>query len=293
MRQAFTLIELLVVLAIIAILVSLLVPAVQRVRVAAARLVCENNLKQIGLALLHFESIHKVFPSNGGWDGVQTIPSFSGPPVTVGTWDYTTGNHYKFGVGDPKRAPHDQTGSWAYAILPFIEQQTVYDNVEWSVPIAVYNCRMRRAAVAKPSVPDDLWGTYTTGGWSWGRTDYGCNLNAFDNRPTCHGTSHFTDGLSNTILVGEKAYDPTVQPPSWYYDEGYFVGGSKGTARGAPGLSPDGPGINYKDNWGSPHSAGVIFLYGDGGVRLLNFETPTNIVVALLTPNGAEAVSPP
>ncbi|HZZ79839.1 MAG TPA: DUF1559 domain-containing protein [Gemmataceae bacterium] len=292
-RLAFTLIELLVVLAIIAILVSLLVPAVQRVRVAAARVSCENNLKQIGLALMNFESVNKVFPSNGGWDGVQTIPSFSGPPVTVGTWDYTTGNHYKFGVGDPNRAPRDQTGSWAYSILPAIDQQNVYNNVEWSIPIPVYICPARRPAIARPSVPDDVWGTYTTGGWSWGRTDYGVNLNAFDNRPLCHGINSFTDGMSNTILVGEKAYDVTVQAPSWYYDEGYFVGGSKGTARGAPGLSPDGPGINYKDNWGSPHTVGVLFLYGDGGVRSLSFSTPPNIVAALLTPNGNEAVSIP
>src|SRR5690242_2690348 len=74
----FTLVELLVVSAIIGVLVTLLIPAVQRVRAAAALVACENNLKQIGLGVLHHHTVHGVFPSNGGWDGKQTIPDTSG-----------------------------------------------------------------------------------------------------------------------------------------------------------------------------------------------------------------------
>jgi prepilin-type N-terminal cleavage/methylation domain-containing protein len=292
-RSAFTLIEMLVVIAIIAILIGLLVPAVQRVRFVAARVTCENNLKQIGLALLGFEGVYKVFPSNGGYDGTQTIAAQNGTRFTVSTHDYTPNALYKFGVGDPKLGPSEQTGSWAFSILPHIDQRPIYDKGDWSVPVPLYICPGRRSADAKPSVFNDDWGEYATGGWAWARTDYGVNLNAFDNRPTCHRISRFTDGMSNTILVGEKAYDVTVQALNWYYDEGYFVGGSKGTSRGAPGLSPDGPGINYKDNWGSPHTEGVLFLFGDGGVRRVGFATEPNIVAALLTPDGGELVSQP
>lgn len=292
-HSAFTLIELIVVLAIIAILMALLVPAVQRVRVAAAKVACENNLKQIGLGMLQFEAIYKVFPSNGGWDGNQTILASDDTLVTVGTWDFTTGNKYQFGVGDKAFTPPDQTGSWAFSILPYIDQQQVHDSSVWLTPMPVYTCRARRAAIATPSVAQDEWGQYTTGGWTWGRTDYGINLNAVGNRPDCTPLSRFSDGTSNTILIGEKAYDVTVQAPSWYYDEGYFVGGSKGTARIAPGLSPDGPGINYKDNWGSIHPDGVLFLFADGTVRQLNFSTDPNIVAALLTPDGGETVTVP
>lgn len=292
-RLAFTLIEVLVVISIIAILIALLVPAVQRVRFAAVKITCENNLKNIGLALLQFEGATKVFPSNGGHNGVQTNPAVSGPSFVAGTHDYTTNTVYKFGVGDPKFGPREQTGSWAYSILPYIDQRPVYDDAAWNVAVPLYICPGRRPSDAKPSVDKDSWGEYYTGGWNWARTDYGVNLNAFDNRPNCHRTSRFIDGMSNTILVGEKAYDVTVQASNWYYDEGYFVGGSKGTARGAPGLSPDGPGINYKDNWGSPHTEGVFFLFGDGGVRMVNFNADPIIVAALLTPDGGETAAVP
>ena len=291
-RRAFTLVEMLVVLAVVAVLLSLLVPAVQRARAAALNTECQNNLKQIGLATANFQAEHKVFPTNGGWDGSQTIASVTGSLVTVETFDFTTNKGYKFGVGDPKFGPKDQTGSWAYSILPYMGEQPAYQERDWSYALAPYICSARRAPVAKTVVAGDAWGNYESGGWSWGRTDYGINLIAFDNRPLCHGPAHFRNGLSNTIFLGERAYDAAVQIASWYYDEGYFVGGSKGTGRDAPVLSPDGPNINYKDNWGSAHASGVNFAFGDGSVRSLEYDISYEAMAGSLSPGTDDELPP-
>jgi len=177
--------------------------------------------------------------------------------------------------------------------LPFIEQGGMYRQRTWTLGVEIYICAARRAADPLPSCAGDSLGNYESGGWLWGRTDYGVNLQVHANRPNCITRSQIQDGLSNTIFVGEKAYDRYKQAGSWYYDESFFLGGSKGTGRDAVGLSPDGPNINYKDNWGSAHKAGVNFLFGDGAVHLLIFDTDPVLMNALLTPDGGEPESPP
>jgi hypothetical protein len=292
------LIELLIVIAIIGIMIAMLVPAVQQARAVAARTSCSNNLRQIGIALNGFHNTHKVFPSNGGWDGKQTIASVNGTPFTPATFDFTTNTLYKWGTGDPNLKAKLQTGSWAYSILPYVEQEAIFKQQLWTVGVELYICPARRGAEAHTVVAQDAWGIYTSGGWAWGRTDYGVNLDAFEcwggpprySPPLCYSTSRFKDGLSNTVLVGEKAFDPIVQPPSWYYDESFFLGGSKGTSRNALALQPDGPGINYKDNWGSCHPGGVLFLFADGSVHLFPFDIDATMMAAFLTPDGNEAV---
>src|SRR5262245_12895899 len=249
-RHAFTLVELLVVIAIIAVLISLLVPAVQRARAASNLTQCGNNLKQIGLAMQQHLGAFKVFPSNGGWDGKQTIPSTSGAAFTPETYDVITNRTYQWGVGDPAFGPKEQTGSWGYSILPYIEQDNVWKLRDWTTPVAIYICPARRPVASAPCVDQDPIGNkFKHGGYEWSRTDYGVNLVAIDNRPTVWGQARFSDGMSNTVLVGERAYDEAAQKPSFYYDESFFMGGSKGTSRGAPALTQDGPNINYKDNW--------------------------------------------
>src|SRR5438270_7532937 len=104
LRIGFTLIELLVVIAIIGVLIALLLPAVQKIREAANRTQCANNLKQIGLAVHNFHDTNGVFPTQGGW--------------------WSTGVAY-----DPSGAPYSykyQTAGWAFQILPYIEQENLY-----------------------------------------------------------------------------------------------------------------------------------------------------------------------
>src|SRR6202023_3135093 len=96
----------------------------------------------------------------------------------------------------------------------------------------LYACVARRDPAAKTSVFQDAYADYITGGWEWGKTDYAGNLLIFENRPVCHSDIFITRGLSHTILVGEKAFDPSVQGGNWYFDEPFFLGGSKGTHRG-------------------------------------------------------------
>jgi prepilin-type N-terminal cleavage/methylation domain-containing protein len=112
-RSGFTLIELLVVIAIIAILIGLLVPAVQKVREAAARTQCSNNLKQIALAAMNYESTYKVLPPGGNVSPLSVNPRDQPP----GTWN----------LKPPFAGPY--TGTLAY-LLPYVEQANVYRQLD-------------------------------------------------------------------------------------------------------------------------------------------------------------------
>ena len=135
-RQAFTLVELLVVIAIIGILVGLLLPAVQAAREAARRMSCQNNMKQIGLAMHNFESAYKFFPPAR----VDAAPGF--PVVEMGV-------------------PAPATGTIAHGpgifLLPFIEQQAVYNLYDmkqtWSSPANAAAIKTPIPSFSCPSTP--------------------------------------------------------------------------------------------------------------------------------------------
>jgi prepilin-type processing-associated H-X9-DG protein len=285
-------------MAIIGVLLGLLLPAAQKAREAASRLSCANHLKQIGLALQQHHDTHNVLPNNGG-DANQTIPSTTGQAIRVSMIDFTTGLTLYWGVGDPTRSPLDQPGSYLFALLPFVEQQNMFQTRRWTTPVALYVCPSRRFPQAHPVTAKDAYGAYAGGGWMWGKTDYAANayvirgvVIAESNRPKSNFTLlQITDGASQTILAGEKAIDPLVNTPTtWYYDEPFFLGGLAGTARKGILVVRDAPGNKYKTNWGSPHTAGAQFVFADGSVRLLGYEVSWMTMSALLTPDGGEVV---
>lgn len=234
-----------------------------------------NHLSEIGKALTYHHAVHRLFPSNGGWDSKAR----DGTDVQVYTKDATLSTPFYWGVGDPKRGPRDQTGSWAYAILPYLGQETMHRNRDWAQPVPPYHCASRRLPVAR-TPQDDAYGSYQGGGWSWGHIDYGANGWAITNRPNCLASGDIKDGAAYTILVGEKAMRPDFYDAStWYWDEPFFLGGSLGTQRIGLGILRDsmGMGFTFRNNWGSPHPAGANFLFFDGSVRT-HLRTSTGVV---------------
>ena len=197
-RSGFALIELLVVIAIIAILIGLLVPAVQKVREAAARTQCTNNLKQIGLSIHSYQ------------DGVKQLPP-------IGNYVYNNAAGYQ---------------SFWYYLLPYIEQQQMYSRAintgacwgggNQTAPVSVYCCP------SDPTLTNGLCAGGTTGGWSG--ASYAPNYQLFGTNQYSDGTGYgnkpkykvqtIPDGSSNQIMVTERyAYMPNYgwSNSVWYY----------------------------------------------------------------------------
>lgn len=293
-RGAFTLLELLVVIAIIGVLIGLLLPAVQRVREAAARVQCANNLKQIGLAVQQFQEVNGFFPSNGGYR-----PSLDKQMIAVANRTRI----WWWGVGDPKLPASLQTGSWAYTILPYLEQQAAFQNRDFGLGLSLYMCPSRgrvNPQVVPSQDPIFRQFSYIDGGINpWGKTDYAGNLQIITAKlesglPTgmLEPIQNVTDGTTNTILLGEKSMDPRAyNTGGWLWDEPILAGGGAGgTVRSGTKVQRDAVRIRFFNEWGSAHIGGTQFLWVDGSVRLVSFGTPQDVMKSLLTPAGGEVV---
>ena len=359
LRRAFTLIELLVVIGIIAVLIGLLLPAVQKVREAAARTKCANNLKQIGLALHSFHDNCGRLPAAKIHSGAGTRfqQNYKGPEV-----DYT---------GKPFRV-YNHTG-WV-ALLPYIEQDALFRQYDYQAPSS--------NSCSSVGLPDEKWlggraqtsanghtmsnadvvgthiPTYTCASdsdpppvvWDNGHPADYTVIPPIPELPFYHaysrqnarrsnylfasykdtdrdwsypahspagafgtnGSASFRmvkDGLSTTIFVGESRQEKVgksgpeivdVYGPYWgsgtqscchgiVADETNHINYAYG--RNAIGLTDYRARLQHEYTFGSWHSGGANFLFGDGAVRFLLDAMPFATFQALNSINGREAVT--
>jgi len=309
-RRGFTLIELLVVIAIIAILIGLLLPAVQKVRDAAAKTQCQNNLHNVAIAVHSFHDAKNNLPM-----ALET---------------YTYGQKHWF-------------WSWMAQILPYVEQQNLYtlsdkwdqtgSNYLWpwaygnpglETPMKIWQCQADSRQPRVYDFPSDGYKVTFTGMLGVRGTAMNQNDGMLCNAKVL--MTQVFDGTSNTLMIGERPpsndyvfgwwfqgagyYEPSYSPSqngtgdvvlgtidkryplalATAFNGGYTCNATK--YRFGPGRMDDN--CDQAHFW-APHTGGAHFAFGDGSVRFLNFSIGNDDVLmgALGTRAGGESVTIP
>jgi type II secretory pathway pseudopilin PulG len=296
----------LVVIAIIAVLTGLLLPAVQKVREAAARITCQNNLKQIGIALHNYHGTHGHFPP-----GALRSPA-SG---TVGPF------YQKFGV-----TANGVRHSWAVFVLPYIEQDNLYRqyniNADWAsaanqsvreTPVRIFTCPSTPGgpirlysktvngvvvtAAAGDYAPNNAYGSALEG---LGLVDVSVDRTGVLQVNKAWSIPEILDGASNTILLSECAGRPQrweagVRKSASQLDGGWADHDCEYIVHGytADGLSSPGPchtNCTNNNEVYSFHSGGANHVMGDGSVRFIRSSMDIRTFVKLVTRSGQEVI---
>jgi prepilin-type N-terminal cleavage/methylation domain-containing protein len=281
--KGFTLIELLVVIAIIAILIGLLVPAVQKVREAAARTQCSNNLKQIGLGFHNYHDTFKSFPVEGTTQGISFYIRLL-PYVEQGALYNSVWPSYQAALAADPSSKIFGTASPATAIAAY---RAVADSI--TTPVPTFLCPSRRGVEVGPK--DDYCGAYHGGITQANLSKYiGNNVNGLQTvldtyvlGPNARGVTLIAisngSGTSNTIMMSHKVMQPQHYNGGSGTDRGFattdaFEGFDhmRWADRGGSGSSAN-KGYTMDDNFvdenhmGGPHPAGSPVLLADGSVH--------------------------
>ncbi|MCA9069662.1 MAG: DUF1559 domain-containing protein [Planctomycetaceae bacterium] len=290
-RFGFTLIELLVVIAIIAILIALLLPAVQQAREAARRSTCKNNMKQLGLALMNYHDIHKQFPVGSGtnstlnpWAGgshrkgsqmVKILPQIDQAPLfdrinfnnDVDDWFFNTAN----GV---------RTLSIPVMLCPSDTRNVNNDRAHANYGFSMGNQRMSdNGGWCGNQYPGNNLGTGADVGHG-STLDMGRISGVFSRFAAAAKIRDVTDGMSNTILMGETRPQCNDHfAGGWFYGNAMFALATTApinydTCQGEPNYQADS--CNAWNNWQtsmgfkSNHTGGAHALLGDGTVHFIS-----------------------